>query len=87
MPQPSPKPLVHFDLRCMCVCHLSAKASPGSSRLSELISIICQDSLISPAPIWIHKDIAVGYVCGKAIALLNQRSHLQSSLSNKQELV
>lgn len=51
------------------------------------ISIICQDWLISPAPIWIHKDIAVGYVCGKAIELLNQRSHLQSSLSNKQELV
>jgi len=31
--------------------------------------------------------MAVGYVCGKAIALLNQRSHLQLSLSNKQELV
>lgn len=47
------------------------------------ISIMCQDWLISPAPIWIHKAIAMGYVCGKAIGLLNQRSHL----SNKQELV
>lgn len=51
------------------------------------ISITCQAWLISPAPIWSHKSIAVGYVCGTATALLNQRSHLQSSWSNKQQLV
>lgn len=51
------------------------------------ISITCQAWLISQAPICSHRGIAVGYVCGTATALLNQRSHLQSSRSNKQQLV
>lgn len=80
MPQASPSTwCILIYVACVFATWMQKLAQAPADWLS-CISIICQDWLISPAPIWIHKDIPVGYVCGKAIVLLNQRSHLQSSL-------
>lgn len=57
----------------------------GTMMPADWLNCISTTWLISPAPIWSLKGIAVGYVCGTATALLNQKvicSHLGATSRN-----